>query len=477
MGLSIAGAVVFLALLLAGRLAGNAIIIGLFASIAFGSTAIASLPGVGSSSPLVYSAFEAALIAGTALQPNASRAFASLFREHLSASAASMLAIFAVASCLIFPRLFSGDLTVIMPVHEDIMPLRLAPMTAHLTQTAHLVSGILAFFCLRIRLDDERNLKAAYKGIMALCIANCVLGAIDFLGKTAGLGDLLEPIRTANYIFLIETSIGDFVRIAGGYSEASFFAISALASLSFTFTYWRYTRSALSLVLTLWLLTLLVLSTSSTAYVGLAAIGAVAALSMGLPLFLRRIMISDLSLLIGLLALLAGAVGLFLIDEHAYDPFANLIDTMVFNKAHSESAFERGYWDELGIRAFFDTYGLGTGMGTSRPSSSAIAVISQLGVFGSALLAALIVAVLKGAPRIYAPEQFETYALAAAARAMVVGWLVGMCISGCSADPGPPFYLGLAVVLGCKHYLVSRAIDRQRLASIPRPLVCGRMSA
>jgi hypothetical protein len=67
--LSAARALVFIALLF-GRLAGGAIIVSLFASLAFGSTAIVAIPALGNSSPLIYTRFALLLIAKAALEQN-----------------------------------------------------------------------------------------------------------------------------------------------------------------------------------------------------------------------------------------------------------------------------------------------------------------------------------------------------------------------------------------------------------------------
>ena len=84
------------------------------------------------------------------------------------------------------------------------------------------------------------------------------MGVIDLLGKLAGAGDVLAPIRTASYAMLTDVSLGGFARIAGAYSEASAFGGVSLACLAFSYTYWRKTKDRLAR----WLSVILLLRSS-----------------------------------------------------------------------------------------------------------------------------------------------------------------------------------------------------------------------
>src|SRR5205085_8878785 len=117
---------------------------------------------------------------------------------------------------------------------------------------------------------DKSALHAVRRGFLTLAALLVTLGAVDLGAKLTGLGDLLSPIRSANYAMLTDNEVGGFWRITGGFSEASAFAGMGVSCLAFVFTYWRATGSRLALTLTLALIALLVLSTSSTAYVALA---------------------------------------------------------------------------------------------------------------------------------------------------------------------------------------------------------------
>src|SRR5262249_45918398 len=157
---------------------------------------------------------------------------------------------------------------------------------------------------------------------------------------------------------------------------------------------------------------LIIFSTSSTAYVGITLLVLISTISaMTEIVFIRRVRIRDLSILVICLILFMIALGIYLYDENVYDPFRDLIQSMVFNKADSESGQERSYWNEVGLKNLVDTYGLGVGMGSSRTSSWIVSVLSQLGIFGTILFAVLFAEILNGSGRIRVSGQPEVYAL------------------------------------------------------------------
>ncbi len=300
-----------------------------------------------------------------------------------------------------------------------------------------------------------------------------MLGVFDLAGKAAGLGDFLLPIRTADYAILSDIEATGFSRIVGGYSEASAFGMNCLGCIAFTFVYWRHSGSTLAMVLTAALFLLLIFSTSSTAYVGLALLAFFAALSMGRTFLTGKIKTQDLVLVAILSIVIACILAIYLYNANLFDPFVDLIQTMVFDKHNSSSAEERSYWNYMSLQAFLETYGLGIGMGSSRSSSWLVSVISQLGVFGTVLFGALTSAIFHGAGNIRVSGLSEVHVLASSARAMAIGWLIGICISGGGADPGILFFLILAVVLACKAHLSDSSRRRASQRTSPGHALCS----
>jgi hypothetical protein len=196
---------------------------------------------------------------------------------------------------------------------------------------------------------------------------------------------------------------------------------------------------------------LLLFSTSSTAFGGLGVLGATAAIGLGIGAARGRLKRQDWFLLGALVACLAILMGTALYNDSLLQPFSELFRKMVLEKGTSDSGLERGMWNAVGMKTFFDTYGLGIGMGSSRTSSWLIAALSQLGVIGMAMMAAAIGVLMRGMGGIATgPEDRAVVALAASARAAGLAWLLAGSIGGGSADPGIVFFVCLAIVVSCR---------------------------
>jgi hypothetical protein len=344
----------------------------------------------------------------------------------------------------------------------------LGPTGGNITQTAYFLLGVLLFVALAVTLERRDILEKMRGGFFTFVIAHVALGWVDFAGKLAGAGDVLEPIRTANYALLTETEQSGFWRIVGGCPEASSFAAFGMAALAFAFTYLRAAGSWLALLLTISMLVLLLLSTSSTAYVGVTALALLALASIGRSALADRLKQQDLMLAAAALMLLAAMLGVFLYDSSLFAPFTDLIDTMVVNKAVSSSGQERAYWNIRSLHSFLDTYGLGVGMGSSRSSSWAVSILAQLGVAGAMMMAALLALLVRGMGQLRPlPGEVPLFALCAGARACAIGYLLAGSIAGGTADPGVLFFASLATVLACRHHALAER--RSRVPPVAQP--------
>ena len=273
---------------------------------------------------------------------------------------------------------------------------RSLPVSGNISQTGYFLLGGFTAIALTLIFFHRDRFDLVRKGVLLFVIAHTAMGLIDFACKLGGVGDLLEPIRTASYVMLTETSEAGFARITGAYSEASGFGGMSLACIAFVYVDWRRTGSRLSAALTVVLLVLLLLSTSSTAYVGMAVLALPLAASLGTRIGRGRLDRPDLAILIVGFAGLIAFLAVLIYNERAFDAFGQLIDTMVINKHSSSSGQERAYWNSKSLEALVDTSGFGLGFGSSRASSWPIAVLSQLGVIGALMMAGLLFVVLRG---------------------------------------------------------------------------------
>lgn len=454
------GLIVAALILLVGRLLGAPLIIGLMASLPFGSTAFAAVPALGGSTPLIYTLFCILLVFSVIVRKHIIREISTVFSQFTAAWVVLVLVIYAIVSAFVFPRLFNGLTTAFIVVEGAYVELPLMPVSQNITQAAYFTLGVLTFYALSILALKRQNLDYIRQGFFAFVIANIALALIDVIGKLSGAGDVLLPIRTASYALLTEVIEAGFFRISGGYPEASTFAEASLGCLGFCYAYWRVTKSTFALLLALIMVTLLLFSTSSTAYATLAILCLFPLFSFAGALASGRFGNEDLFLLLFASLLFIVLLSLYLYSDAIFEPFVDLIDRMVFDKATSASGVERAYWNERSIQSFIDTHGIGIGMGSSRSSSWIISVLSQLGLVGFVAMVSLLYVIFRGMNSLKpTADTIDLFALASGLRAAVVAMLIGACLAGSGADPGIVFFLALSGILACRRHVKTRSAN------------------
>jgi hypothetical protein len=470
---SLAGILICCALLAVARFFEMPTIVALIASLAFGSTAIVTLPALGGSSPMVFVALLGILLVSIALRRNWPSDLQRVFFEQPISWLVLLLSIYTVAGAFLLPRLFAGETTVFIPqrigvVSAGIVETTLEPVSGNITQTLYFVFGALAFFALNIMLLRPNTLKAIRQGFFVWATLHVSAGFLDLSGKFAGIEDILASIRSASYAMATIVDVGGFWRIAGTYSEASAFGCTTILLLAFTFTYWRQTRSKFALLLTVLLIILLTLCTSTTAYVAGVIIAVLFGVSLARSLLQDRLQAGEIGFACFGIGVLVVAVGVEAYSAQLLAPLWGLFDAMIFNKASSASGYERAYWNYQSLVSVYETMGLGIGLGSSRASSWIISVISQFGVIGSTMIALLTWEIIR-ANRVRHANWLsaDTRATVLSVRAAALGSLLAQSIGGGAADPGLVFFIALAVASS----VTARARDATPIAMMatPRP--------
>lgn len=477
MQISVVGFLICALLILAGRYSGG-LLAALIGALAFGATAAMSLTSLGGSSPLIYTLIQIILICSVVLKRSFVRDLWTVMSQQPIAWVVLIFMIYVIGGSFILPRLFFGQTTAFVPIKLEsrIAEVPLSPVSGNATQTLYFVLNVLTFYAVSILFSKGNQIKAIRNGMFIWATLLVVAGFTDLTGKMIGAGDLLEPIRSASYSMLTNVEQGSFFRIVGPYAEASVFGAATVVTLAFTFTYWRGTRDAVALGLSVALLMLLLLSTSSTAYVG--------AILISIPLFFSilkssasgRISRPDLFLLCCGIGLIVIVIAIELYNEKILDPIWELFNTMILNKASSASGQERAYWNLRSIDSFFDTAGLGIGLGSSRASSWIVAVISQLGVVGAVVLSALTYQIASRRwVRALAASGAETSVIARSLRSTTLAALVTATVAGGGADPGMLFFITLAVSSAFRHApcTTTHSDGRASYPPIPRFAVEG----
>lgn len=436
----IAGLLVCVGLWILGWALGAPAIVGLIGALPFGSTAIAAL---GSFTVPVFFAQASVLLAVTAAHRNSWRDLVAVLRGQPLVQLVCGIVAYSVATAFINPRLFAHMTIVFVPIDFEIVDMPLRPVPGNINRSMYLILDCLVFLAICIQLRRGRTGEIR-KGLLAFAAINAALGLIDIFGKLAGQGDLLAPIRTASYNMLSNQTAGSFFRIMGGFPEPSAYAAAgALPALGFTLMDWRTTKSWFSLTLALVLVMLLIFSTSSTAYAGLGIVLGIYGISVGISVLRGRVFVRHLILFafgwIALTVLLA----LYLYDERSLDPAVKMLLNSTVYKVDSASGIERGMWNAQSIQNFFDTSGVGVGLGSTRSSSWPISVLAQLGVVGIICFTVAVATLVAGLLRL---QDLGSGALAASASAAALAWIAGSSFGGSNADPNMIFFLALATV-------------------------------
>ena len=447
MQMSLPGLLVAVAILVVAYYSRGMLIIGLIASQAFGATAVVTLTFLGGSSPLIYTLFAALLVTAVAARRRIWFDLGSVFGSIRPMWILTSLMAYAIIGAWLFPRFFAGQTAVFVQskIRGAVVEASLAPVSGNISQTGYFILGGLTAIALCALLLHSNRIDQVRRGFFLWCGLHAGMGLVDLVGKNAGAGDLLAPIKTANYVLITQAVEAGFVRITGPFSEASSFASVSLICLAFCYTYWRRTKSKLAQWLAGILLFLSILSTSSTAYVGLTLLFLPVAFSMFVSVLRGRLEREEILITVLMATGVVAIMGISLYNAGMLEPFVRLVNTTIVDKAASGSGEERAYWNVKSLQSFLDTSGLGVGFGSSRASSWPIAVLSQLGLFGSLMMAILVGVLVSGTGRMREWVDPETDAVVTSVRNASLAGIVAGSVSGGSADPGILFFIALAV--------------------------------
>ncbi|WP_189637175.1 MULTISPECIES: hypothetical protein [unclassified Rhizobium] len=360
------------------------------------------------------------------------------------------LVVYGAATAYFLPRLLAGQ-SLIIPLGVSEYPstrgaVPLGPVSSNFTQTIYLIADLLCFLMIASVGSTQTGFNALVNGLIAYAAFNVLFALLDLTTSATGTQALLQFMRNAQYTFHENETINGMKRIVGSFPEASAFAGTSLGALGFTGTLWLSSRKAawtgpISLATFL----LIVLSTSTT---GLVATPVCLVILYWTAVF--RCGVTQASRNATAFVLIAPAImvviTLFVIlHKELYQDIRDYVDVLVVNKATSTSAAERGSWNTYGLQNFWDSSGLGVGLGTARTSSFPIAVLSNIGVPGALFFLLFMVSVL-----IRLPGNARTFAsdVRLAARNGCLCLFVGACVAGPTVDLGLQFFI-LAGLASC----------------------------
>jgi hypothetical protein len=193
-----------------------------------------------------------------------------------------------------------------------------------------------------------------------------------------------------------QTLVGLF-RINGPFEEPSTVGYNFTGFLLFAWLRYRLYPTALSTLTIAGCLVCMMVSTSTTAYLGIALCLGIAILDFAsgrIYLLSRDFKLSGGQLAaigIGVLGLIGAA---FVLVKYG-DQIGLMLKATVFQKNQSSSFQQRVFADQLGLKIFVQTYGIGLGLGSHRPNSMIITLLSNVGIVGALMYLQLVLGVLR----------------------------------------------------------------------------------
>ncbi|WP_112322100.1 hypothetical protein [Oceanibium sediminis] len=302
-----------------------------------------------------------------------------------------MLFVFAVLSGYFMPRLFSGVTNTVSITEASnglkvIQFLPLVPSGTNITQTIYLTLGVTAFCSMVAFLRRTQNFDFVIKVFCIVAAVQILASLLDLLTFYSSSAALLGPVRNANYAYLCALEKGGLKRMCGFMSEASAYASYTLVIFAVLINLWiDRVRPAITGPLAAGLFVGLVISTSGSGYVGLAMLLGLLVTGRCLHFFgslpFRRF--AELALAL----FFAGCIVIFALAllPSLGETLSAFLEETVFGKLDSASGRERTLWNQTAIQNFFDTNMMGAGLGSTRGSSIAVVLLSQVGIPGTIL--------------------------------------------------------------------------------------------
>jgi len=374
-----------------------------FALLPFGAAAAFNLPALGGASIIVADLAAVAMFVILILTPGAGSSLIGSVRPWQPGFFLTLVIVVSAFSAIFAPRFFAG-LTEVFSIARDesrdtIVRNPLGPSAGNITQLFRLMLGYLVFIGLATAF---RRAAEAGSLVVAMIVATSVhfaMGWIDVLTYAAGLDNLLEFIRTANYTIRVTDTMAGLKRMIGGFPEASSFGFFSLGLFGFWLQYWLSMHRSRAAPWMLAMASIAVLrSTSSSAYLSLVVF------LIGFAIFNffrflrpeaeRRSVAVTVA---GALLLWFAAVGATA-SYQMVEPVTAFFDDILFDKMESDSGVERMSWNTQALTNFRDTWGLGAGLGSVRASNWLIACLGSIGALGTALFVAFLTAFLLSPP-------------------------------------------------------------------------------
>ena len=291
----------------------------------------------------------AVLIAKTFFGRRKFRVFLQYALDYRKLGLLTMFGLYMAVTAFLYPRLFAGSVKLYSLNAAGNISF-LSPSSSNITQPIYMFTsiGMTFVFAYRGQNSTFRNnfLCASLVGATLLLGS----GIIDTILGGAGLEDLLLPFHNATYALIDNAAIAGQRRVIGFMPEASTYGTACCTNLGFlVFNRQAYQGPLRDLgvpIVAIGLLIMIYLSTSSSAYVGLAALAFVLVIKSIFGMVSVKVFTA--AHFQKLLLIIGGAVAslaAFTCLSHGFLMHVQLLlDGVLFEKNSSSSYFERNAW-------------------------------------------------------------------------------------------------------------------------------------
>ncbi len=354
-----------------------------------------------------------------------------------------LTAVYALVVAAFMPRLMAGLTDVFSIGRSDdgvseLVLTPLSPSSGNLTQSVYFIGNVACFAVFYAFARDGRGKIWIANGMIACGLLNIMFAAIDYVTFYTDTATYISFIRNASYTIHDTAEIVGIKRIIGSFTEASAFASITLALMAFSLTLWlnQYPSKIVG-PLSFILFLALIFSTSTTAYVSVA-VYALAVLIVSLMKTVRGgATTTRRRALVFIPACACLVVAAISADATLSNAVVDLIDQLVLQKGTTDSGLERGNWNSQALINFFDSYGIGLGVGSVRASSFLLAALATIGVLGSVTFCIFLISCL-AAPRREGDPRSRSIKEAAASTCIAL--VISSSLVGTTVDLGLMFF-------------------------------------
>jgi hypothetical protein len=300
----------------------------------------------------------------------------------------------AVLGAFILPQIFYGTLVYSPKISIDDQfnnMTRLALESQHFNQSIQLLVNALIFVIIWFKIISPLAFIRAIVFSLVFALSIALWQVISNATNIYFPKELLYTVE--GWSVGNEQLIGSFSRVNSTFLEPSVFATYLTGVFAFLLIWWVKRPNWMSLGGVLLTLFAMLITTSTTAYLGLVGVLACILLGVGLLQLINGGWTSK-----SLLVLLFTTVAVIWIGLMVFvgsPDLRDLVNVVLLQKSDGDSFKVRLESDLQGFEILWNTYGLGVGLGSNRPSSFLTFLLSNVGILGFLLFALFLVALTR----------------------------------------------------------------------------------